>query len=253
MVHSFSFPKVGNIGLVYVLHGELFLGNTCIIVPAFDFPTLLGYIQKYRMTKLFLVPPIVLRLVKDPLTLNYNLSTLNQITSGAAPLGTSTMTLLRQKFPGIIFNQAYGLTETSPVVTAQLPNDQVDGSSGVLLPNMLAKLVDASTGEEIHELGVPGELWVSGPNVTLGYLRRPDETRETFVFDDEGRRWLKTGDEVEVRMSEKDQEHFWIVDRIKELIKVTLSFFKPKIHQAGSGISSATCRIGSSFAGTRVN
>jgi acyl-CoA synthetase (AMP-forming)/AMP-acid ligase II len=218
------------IGLVYILHAELYLGNTCVIVPAFDFPKFLSYIQNYHMTKSFLVPPIVVRLVKDSLTQKYDLSSLEQVICGAAPLGSDTMALMRSKFKGIVVKQgilsydfaniAYGMTETSPVVTAQLANDQVDGSSGVLVPNMKAKLVDPQSGKEITKYNIPGELWVSGPNVTWGYLRKEKETNETYTFDEQGRRWLHTGDEVEVRLSEKGQEHFWIVDRIKELIKV---------------------------------
>src|SRR5262245_34849831 len=92
-------------GLVYVLHAELYLGNTSVIVPAFDFPSLLSYIQRYRMTKLFLVPPVVIRLAKDTLTDNYDLSSLEEITCGAAPLGNETMGLLRSKFKDIIFKQ----------------------------------------------------------------------------------------------------------------------------------------------------
>jgi len=94
------------------------------------------------MTKLFLVPPIIVRLVKESLTQKYDLSSLEQIICGAAPLGSDTMTMMRTKFKGIVVKQgkfllmtlisiAYGLTEASPVLTAQLANDQVDGSSGV--------------------------------------------------------------------------------------------------------------------------
>jgi acyl-CoA synthetase (AMP-forming)/AMP-acid ligase II len=112
------------------------------------------------------------------------------------------------------------MTESSPVITAQLPSDQMDGSSGVLLPNMRAKLIDPVTGNEITKYDTPGELWVCGPNVTLGYLNKDKETNETWTYDNEGRRWLRTGDEVEIRLSKRGQEHYWIVDRIKELIKV---------------------------------
>src|SRR6266496_726785 len=158
-------------GLVYVLHAELYLGNTCVIVPAFDFLKFLSYIQNYRMTKLFLVPPIIVRLVKDSITQKYDLSSLEQIICGAAPLGSDTMVMMRTKFQGIVVKQgkislmtliniAYGLTETSPVVTVQLANDQVDGSSGVLLPNIIAKLVDPQSGKEITKYNTPGELWV---------------------------------------------------------------------------------------------
>jgi len=92
-------------GLVWVLHAELYIGNTIIIVSAFEFSSLLSYIQKYRMTKLFLVPPVVVRLVKDSLTQKYDLSSLEQITCGAAPLGSDPTVQMRSKFKGIIFKQ----------------------------------------------------------------------------------------------------------------------------------------------------
>jgi acyl-CoA synthetase (AMP-forming)/AMP-acid ligase II len=116
------------------------------------------------------------------------------------------------------------MTETSTVITAQLIEDQVDGSSGLLVPSMKAKLMDPQTGKEITKYDTPGELWVSGPNVTLGYLKKEKATSETFTYDDAGERWLHTGDEVEVRVSKKGYEHYWIVDRIKELIKVQPAF-----------------------------
>ena len=101
------FPQLSllSIGLSYAMHADLYIGNTCVIVPAFEFSSFLRYIEKYKMTKLYLVPPVIVRLVKDSLTENYNLSSLQQIISGAAPLGSDTMALLRIKFKNIIFKQ----------------------------------------------------------------------------------------------------------------------------------------------------
>jgi len=90
---------------VYVLHLELFIGNTLVIISAFDFDAVLSYVQNYKMTKLYLVPPIVVRLAKDLATAKYDLSSIEQITCGAAPLGSDTMAMLRSKFKGIIFKQ----------------------------------------------------------------------------------------------------------------------------------------------------
>jgi 4-coumarate--CoA ligase len=105
---TFSIDSL-KLGLVYVLHTEIYLGNTCVVVPSFDFPSFLSYIEKYRLTKLFLVPPLAIRLVKDPLTEKYDLSSMEQITSGAAPLGGDTMNLMRSKFKGIVFKQCIPL------------------------------------------------------------------------------------------------------------------------------------------------
>ena len=116
-LHALSYV----VGLVYVLHTELYLGNTCVIIPAFEFSSFLSYIEKYRITKLFLVPPIVVRLVKDPLTQKYDLSTLEQITCGAAPLGADVMQALRAKFRGIIFKQ--GMNRFSSTISRSLRDD----------------------------------------------------------------------------------------------------------------------------------
>ena len=110
------------------------------------------------------------------------------------------------------------MTETSTVVFSTSELDILVGSSGSLLPGFKAKIVDIE-GKEVTDYETPGELVVQGPSVVLGYLNNEKATAETFVFD-EGGRWIKTGDEVVVRKSPKGNEHFVVVDRIKELIKV---------------------------------
>jgi len=108
-----------------------------------------------------------------------------------------------------------GLTETSTVVSSALPNDVVLGSSGYLLPGFEARLLSPD-GKEITEYDTPGELVVRSPSVVLGYLNNPTATEETFRDG-----WMHTGDEAVIRLSPKTNlEHVWIVDRIKELIKV---------------------------------
>lgn len=94
-----------------------------------------------------------------------------------------------------------------------------------MVPGTKAKIID-SEGNEVTDYDVPGELFVQSPSVTLGYLNNEKASAETFVWHDDGR-WIRTGDEVVVRKSPAGNEHFFIVDRIKELIKVkvrTVSF-----------------------------
>lgn len=69
--------------------------------------------------------------------------------------------------------------------------------------------------EEITAYDTPGELVVRSPSVVLGYLNNEKATKETFVDG-----WMRTGDEAVIRVSPKGFEHVFIVDRIKELIKV---------------------------------
>jgi acyl-CoA synthetase (AMP-forming)/AMP-acid ligase II len=114
--------------------------------------------------------------------------------------------------------QGYGMSELSPVSHSMSPfrDDAPLSSVGFALPNTACKIVDIETGEEYTEFDEngdtkPGELWVKGPNVMLGYLKRPDATAETLDADG----FLHTGDvAVYNRVG-----YFTIVDRAKELIK----------------------------------
>lgn len=94
------------------------------------------------------------------------------------------------------------------------------GSCGSLLPEVRTKLVNPE-GVEITALNEPGELVVQSKTVVLGYLNNEKANKETFLPDTDGRgRWMRTGDEAEFRLSPSGNEHVFIVDRIKELIKV---------------------------------
>ena len=107
-----------------------------------------------------------------------------------------------------------GLTETSTVICSTPVHDVWTGSSGSLLPMVQAKIV-STEGKEIIAYGQPGELVVKSPSVVLGYLNNKKANEETF---EDG--WMRTGDEAVVAKAPSGNEHIFIVDRIKELIKV---------------------------------
>lgn len=109
------------------------------------------------------------------------------------------------------------MTESATVVSSSPRYDCLEGSSGVLLSGVECKIVDEN-GKELGGLGQAGELWVKSPSVALGYLNNEAATRETFVNG-----WLRTGDRAIFRRSPVGIEHVFIVDRIKELIKVKVS------------------------------
>jgi long-subunit acyl-CoA synthetase (AMP-forming) len=112
-----------------------------------------------------------------------------------------------------------GLTETSTVVCSTHPDDILLGSSGCLLPGVEARIMSAE-GQEITTYDTPGELVVRSPSVVLGYLNNDKATKETF---EDG--WMRTGDEAVIRVGPKGTEHVFIVDRIKELIKVKVRHY----------------------------
>ncbi|KAF5003684.1 hypothetical protein FDECE_9769 [Fusarium decemcellulare] len=206
-------------GLVPVAHHGIYNGDETVILPKFELKILLSAIQKFGIMQMALVPPILIQMLgNQEECAKYDLSTVRFIFSGAAPLGKETALAVNKVWSKWNICQGYGLTETSPVVTSTSELDIDPGSSGTLLPGLRAKVMDLD-GTEITEYNKPGELLVQGPTVVLGYLNNAKASAETFVHHNDGR-WMRTGDEVIVRKSAKGNEHFVVVDRIKELIKV---------------------------------
>lgn len=198
-------------GLVVVLNMGLYLGATIVMMPRFDLEQFVGLIQKYRVTLSHVVPPIILKLARDPIIDKYDLSSLKMIFSGAAPLGPELSRECMERL-GCGIRQGYGMTETSPV-THSSPADAVKmklGSVGTAAPSSECKLLDPATGEELGP-NQEGELCVRGPQVMKGYLNNPEATARTIDPDN----WLHTGD---IGYADADG-HFFIVDRVKELIK----------------------------------
>ena len=181
------------------------------VMSVFDFEKLLQIIQEHKITNMAVAPPILVLFSKHPATKKYDLSSLDQIVCGAAPLSQSLQNECTDRFD-VRIGQGWGMTELTCAGTSvpEGPQDTT-GSVGVLMPRCEAKLVD-ERGNEVPR-GERGEIYIRGPNVTPGYWRNEKATRDTMA---EGG-WLKTGD-VAI-CNEKGQ--FWIVDRLKELIKVS--------------------------------
>ncbi len=196
-------------GMQVLMNGVLFHGARTVTMPRFDLAEFLGLIQDHRVTRVAAVPPIVLALAKHPMVADYDLSSLVQVGSGAAPLSADVERMAAER-TGAEVIQGYGLTETSPVTHTALPGRARSGSIGVLVPNTEARVVDPITGEDLPE-GESGELWLRGPQVMKGYLNEPEATRASI--DEEG--WFHTGDIGHV----DEDDHWYITDRLKELIK----------------------------------
>jgi acyl-coenzyme A synthetase/AMP-(fatty) acid ligase len=167
-------------------------------------------IQRYKISFAYLVPPVLLLLAKHPIVSKYDLSSLQMVNSGAAPLTRELIDSVNRRIP-LPIKQGYGLSETSPTTHTQAwPEwDKATGSVGKLLPNLSAKYLDED-GNELP-IGETGELALKGPNVFKGYLNKPELTKAVFTADG----YFKTGD-----IGYEDKEgNFYVTDRVKELIK----------------------------------
>lgn len=199
-------------GMVVIMNSSLAQGATIVTMPRFDLEQFLELIQKHKVTRVNLVPPILVGLAKHPIVDKYDLSSLIELFSGAAPLGQELATEVKNRI-GCRVVQGYGLTETSPVThvynITKTDRDKLS-SVGPAIPNTEVMIVDVATGEPLGR-NENGEIWIRGPQVMKGYLNNPDATAATL--DEDG--WLHTGDIGYV----DDDDFFYIVDRLKELIK----------------------------------
>jgi acyl-CoA synthetase (AMP-forming)/AMP-acid ligase II len=198
-------------GIVMFVTFALWRGTTVVSTPRFDLEQYLEMVQRYGVTYLHLVPPIVIALAKHPVVDKYDLSKAKWALSAAAPLGGPAAEAFTARL-GTQLIQAYGMTEVSGAshVGSCTPGKIKPTSGGTLLPNTECAIVEPDSGAFL-EAGQQGEVWVRGPIVMRGYLGHPEATAATIDADG----WLHTGD---LGYVDADGD-VYIVDRLKELIK----------------------------------
>lgn len=197
---------------LYHAFGQLF---TCLlaakllipvyIMKTFVFEDFLRLIETHKITDMQVAPPILVMLSKRPETSRYDLSSLKTIASGAAPLSKELQAMCAERY-NVIITQGWGMTElTSAGTSSRVGIENCGGSIGMLLPNCEARLLDED-GNEVkpHERG---EIFIRGPNVSVGYWRNEEATRQAMLPDG----WFRTGDIA----THDETGRLWIVDRLK--------------------------------------
>ncbi|KAI9369551.1 hypothetical protein BJX61DRAFT_137066 [Aspergillus egyptiacus] len=201
-------------GLVHQMHLPIIRNSTVYMLPSFTMESMLQTIVEYRITEVLSVPPIIIRLLQDPVVAKYDLSHVKRFSSGAAPISVEVLQKLKDRFPWTGFKQGYGMTESCSCITAHPPDKQsyeYAQRGGMIVANTEVKVIDTATGKELG-YGEEGEILARGPQIVMGYLGNEKATKETF--DEDG--WLHTGD-----VGYMDREGFIVItDRIKEMIKV---------------------------------
>jgi acyl-CoA synthetase (AMP-forming)/AMP-acid ligase II len=191
-----------------LLQHALRAGAKVVTLARFELEALLRMIEEHRVTVAFAVPPLVRALARDPLVDSYDLSSLRFIMVSAAPCPAELEHECEDRL-GCTVAQALGMTEAAPIT---LPSEPVcHGSVGRLAASTEAVVVDPDSGAEL-DADATGELWVRGPQVMRGYLG--NEAADLATIDAGG--WLHTGDLVRF----DDDGNLFVVDRLKELIKV---------------------------------
>jgi 4-coumarate--CoA ligase len=206
------FPPYCHIyGLSVVVINGMWLGNFSCAMPSFNLDVFCAKMAEYDATWAHIVPPVALLMAFSDIPLKYDLKSLQRIVIAAAPTKKDLQMRLKSRF-GLSTKilQGYGLSECSPSVLHQHETDEEDvGTVGKVLSGTQVRLVDPVTLEDVKP-GEEGELWVRGPQTMMGYVGDIEATTGTFEGD-----WLRTGDVMKV----DDKGNFWVLDRLKELIK----------------------------------
>lgn len=210
-IHLAVLPLFHITGLDCILNPALLTGGTVILFARFDLLACLEVIQKYKVTVWITIAPINVAVVTLPGIEKYDLSSLEFVASGGAPVPVELHAAWK-KVTGTEIVEAYGLSESCGGVISNNRSFIRPGTIGIPLYYHDIKLVDVETGEEVPP-GKEGELWVKGPCVMKGYWRAEEATKEVLTEDG----WLRTGD-VAVR---DEDGVFKIVGRVKEMIKVS--------------------------------
>ncbi|CAH2229305.1 jg17054 [Pararge aegeria aegeria] len=198
-------PWYHTMGLVSTLAGFT-KGSTTVYLPKFDVDLYLKTVEKYQISQLTVVPAALIALCKCKLT--YDTSSVLMVFCGAAPLYEETAKAVRERFPSVqAVLQGYGMTETTLAITLNFNPDKI-GSVGTVISHTVVKVVNPETREVLGP-NQEGEICVKSVMVMKGYIGK--DRKEDF--DDEG--FLRTGD---IGYYDEEQ-YFYIVDRLKELIK----------------------------------
>lgn len=210
-VYLFPLPLFHVFGFFMLVRAAA-MGETLVIMERFDFERMLQTVEKYRVVSIPVSPPLVVALAKSDLVTKYDLSSLEFLGCGGAPLGKDVAERFAVRFPNVEISQGYGLTESAGGITRMIGTEETlqYGSAGLLSENVEAKVVDPSSGEALGPRQ-RGELWLRGPSIMKGYVG--DKEATAAAFDSKG--WLKTGDICYL----DENGYLFIVDRLKELIK----------------------------------
>ena len=201
LFHVFAMTTVMNFGIAS--------GAELVLVPRFDLDESLKIIDRVKPTTMPGVPTIYNAMLHHPKIKNYDMRSLKFCISGGAPLPIEVKRGF-EAVSGCSLVEGYGLSETSPMATANPVIGSVkEGSIGLPVPQTIISIRSLEDPEKEVKLGEKGEICISGPQVMQGYWNRPDETKTAF-----SQGFFRSGD---VGYMDKDG-YIFIVDRIKDLI-----------------------------------
>jgi long-chain acyl-CoA synthetase len=200
------FHAMGTIGY---LNNPVYAGATMIVFPRFSAEEYIGAIEKYKADMVGGAPQLFIPMVQDPEFKKVDMSRVRLAVSGAAPLPVPILQKMLETFSGVVI-EGSGMTEVVCTAMFNPPTREgmKPGSVGIPVSDTYAKIVDLETGEPLPP-GKEGEICMKGPQVTLGYWQKPEETAQVYIDG-----WVHSGD---IGCYDEDG-YFYITDRKKDMI-----------------------------------
>jgi long-chain acyl-CoA synthetase len=212
-------PMFHGFGLCMGIHAMLMAGGTDTLMPKFDPGKTIELIKSNQVNIIIGIPSLFQSLLSHPSIAGQHLKNLRWAFVGGDIVNPD----LKHRFENTMASyhsnarllEGYGLTEVVTVCAVNLPADPSPKGVGRPLPGIEVAIIDTDSKAFLNP-GEPGEIVVSGPTMMNGYLDDPDSNHQTFLIDDTGKSWVKTGD---YGLIDPDG-YLWFKQRLKRIVKV---------------------------------
>jgi long-chain acyl-CoA synthetase len=224
-------PVFHGFGLGICIHSILCNGGTIFLEPKFGTKIYIDSLIKHQPTFIAGVPTMFEAMLRDKSFAKVRFDRLKAIYSGGDSLSPELKARFDEQIKAqgsqVELAEGYGLTETVTGCVLTPPGLYRKGAIGIPMPDMLAKIVDMQTKEELP-YGETGEIALAGPTLMLEYINNPEETAKTIRKDENGIRWLYTGD---IGYMDEDG-YLFFKSREKRLLKVSgVSVYPMQVEQ----------------------
>jgi len=201
-------------GMQFSMNGGLAAGASLVVMCRWDRDLIAPLFRRYGVTAWSAAPTMVVDVLAAPSFDESAFAKLRTLTGGGATMPAAVAEELERRF-GLIFVEGYGLSETLAATHINPPDRAKPQCLGIPVQETFSRIVDPETLADLA-VGEIGEIAIAGPQVMLGYWRRPEADAETF-FERDGRRYLRTGDLGYV----DGDGYYFVVDRLKRMISVS--------------------------------
>ncbi len=213
-------PVFHGFGLGICIHSIICNGGTVFLEPKFGTKIYIDSLRKHHPTFIAGVPTMFEAMLRDKNFAKVRFDKLKAIYSGGDSLSPELKARFDERLKAqgskVELAEGYGLTETVTGCVLTPASLYRRGAIGIPMPGMLAKVVDMKTKEELP-YGENGEIALAGPTLMLEYVNHPEETADTIRTDENGIRWLYTGD-----IGTMDEDgYLYFKSREKRMLKVS--------------------------------